>query len=166
VTDPRRTRSVRWPTLLLATLLLTVGLTSCSSEKSYCAALKDDQKQLKKLTAESAKSKTTGAKALESTVELLSGLREKAPDDIEGDWETLVEALRGLADAVKASGASPSDFGSGKRPSGVTAGQYAAVTQAAAELQTTPVQQAGKSIEQHAQDVCKVDLGAGLGGAG
>ncbi len=48
----------------------------------------------------------------------------------------------------------------------MTDGQYDAVQQAVAELQSTRVQQASKSIEQHAQDVCKVDLGPGLGASG
>jgi hypothetical protein len=37
------------------------------------------------------------------------------------------------------------------------------VQQAAAGLAGTRVRQAGASIEQHALDVCKVDLGGGLG---
>jgi hypothetical protein len=48
----------------------------------------------------------------------------------------------------------------------VTTGQYAAVQQAGEELRSTRVRQAAASIEQHAQEVCKVDLGSGLGEAG
>ena len=151
---------------LVAALLLATGLTSCSSTESYCSTLKADRSQLKKLATQSARSGSAGSKALAETVEVLSGLRDKAPDDISGDWETLVSALEGLSDAIEESGASPSDFASGERPAGVTEGQYSAVRQAAAELRATPVQQAGKSIEQHALDVCKVDLGSGLGGVG
>jgi len=152
---------------LLVTLLLATGLTACSSDtESYCSALKDDQKQLKRLSARSDDPGAGGSKALEGTVSLLSDLGDKAPDDISGDWDTLVQALQGLVDAIKASGADVGDFQGNKKPAGVTGGQLKAVQQAAAELQATPVQQAGKSIEQHAQDVCKVDLGSGLGGAG
>jgi hypothetical protein len=95
---------------------------------------------------------------------VLSELRDEAPDDISDEWNTLVGALQGLVDAVKATGHPLGDFAGGTQPDGVTSGQFDAVEQAATELQGTRVQQAGKSIEQHAQDVCKVDLGTGLGG--
>ncbi len=151
---------------LLAAVLLASGLSACSAQRSYCSALKGDQKQLHRLAQQSSATGRKGADALGGTATLLSGLRDKAPDDISGDWDTLVRAVSGLADAIDASGADPSDFGAGHKPAGVTEGQYRAVEQAAAELQATPVQQAGKSIEQHARDVCKVDLGSGLGGVG
>jgi hypothetical protein len=150
--------------VLLAGLLVTTGLTGCShGTGSYCSALKDDRKELTRLAAASAKPGTTGADALGKTVNVLSGLRDRSPDDVSDEWETLVTALQGLVDAVDASGASPGDFAGG-RPEGVTTGQYDAVQQAAKELQGLRVQQASASIEQHAQDVCKVDLGTGLGG--
>ena len=76
-----------------------------------------------------------------------------------------MQALRGLSDAIRESGADPGDFAAGGKPDGVSAGQLDAVQQAARELQDLRVQQAGTSIEQHARDVCKVDLGSsGLGG--
>lgn len=149
----------------LAGAVLTAALlTSCGSGASYCSTLKAEQPQLKRLSAQVAKPGAAGSHALDQTVTVLDGLRSTAPDDISADWDTLVQALGGLRDAVRASGAAPGDFAAGKRPTGVTQGQYNAVTQAAAELQATPVQQSSASVEQHAQDVCKVDLGAGLGG--
>jgi hypothetical protein len=152
---------------VLALLLLAGGLTGCGNgTQSYCSALKEDKPKLTRLAAASAKPGRTGTDALGDTVDVLSGLRDEAPDDIADEWDTLVEALQGLSDAIADSGAAPSDFASGKQPGGVTVGQYKAVQQAAAELQTTRVRQAGASIEQHAQDVCKVDLGTGLGGVG
>jgi hypothetical protein len=156
-------RLVRRTATLLAAVLVTAGLTSCSSTKSYCSTLKDDQKQLTKLSTESAKPGKAGTQALGDTVDVLSDLRDGAPDDISDEWDTLVDALQGLLTAIKDSGASASEFAGGATPDGVTAGQLKAVQQAATELQTTRVQQAGASIEQHARDVCKVDLGTGGG---
>jgi hypothetical protein len=158
---------VRRTATLLAAVLVTAGLTSCSSTKSYCSALKDDQKQLTRLSKESAKPGKAGTQALDDTVAVLSDLRDDAPDDISGEWDTLVEALEGLVGAIKDSGASPSEFAGGQAPDGVTTGQLKAVQAAATELQSTRVRQAGASIEQHARDVCKVDLGTGggLGGS-
>jgi hypothetical protein len=146
----------------LAALLLVCGLAACSKQESYCGTLKSDRARLATLSKQ-ASTKGGGTQALTRTVSLLSTLRDRAPDDIHDDWVTLVRALDGLAEAVKASGADPADFNGGRRPAGVTEGQYHAVRQAAAELQATPVEQATKSIEQHALDVCKVDLSSELG---
>ena len=151
--------------LVVAGLLLTAGLTGCSNgTESYCSTLKDDQKRLDSLATQAAKPGEQGVRALGDTVGVLSDLRDAAPEDISDEWNTLVGALQGLVDAVQATGHPLGDFAGGTRPEGVTTGQYDAVKQAASELQSTRVQQAGKSIEQHAQDVCKVDLGSGLGG--
>jgi hypothetical protein len=152
--------------MAVAGLLVSASLASCSHGESYCGTLKQDRKKLAALSAQSSQKSGDGSKALSRTVSLLSDLRDNAPDDIKDDWDTLVQAIQGLADAVKASGAGPADFRGGRRPAGVTEGQFRAVRQAAAELQATPVEQATKSIEQHAQDVCKVDLGSQLGNSG
>lgn len=156
-------RALRGAATLLVGVLMCSGLTSCSHTKSYCSALKEDRKQLSTLSDQVGGKGKDGSKALKRTDSLLSDLRDKAPDDIRKDWDTLVQALDGLVAAIKASGADPKDFQGGRRPAGVTEGQLRAVQQAAAELQATPVQQATQSIEQHAQDVCKVDLGSDLG---
>jgi hypothetical protein len=152
---------------VLAVLLLAGGLTACSNDDaSYCSSLKDDQKRLARLSTDSGKAGKAGARALGDTVDVLSGLRDEAPDDIADEWDALVGALEGLSSAIEDSGAAPSEFAGGARPEGVTTGQYAAVQQAGEELRSLRVRQAAASIEQHARDVCKVDLGNGLGGVG
>ena len=152
--------------VLMAAVLMCSGLASCSQTKSYCSTLKADRKQLSTLSGPGRRQGRQGrgrGKALSRTDSLLSDLRDKAPDDIRDDWDTLVQALDGLDAAIKATGADPEDFEGGRRPAGVTEGQLRAVQQAAAELQATPVEQATQSIEQHAQDICKVDLSSELG---
>ena len=155
--------TVRALAIAAAGLLVSASVTSCSHGASYCGTLKQDRKQLAALSAQTAGSSGKGSRALTRTVALLSDLRDQSPSDIRDDWDTLVQAMQGLADAVKASGADPAEFRGGRRPAGVTEGQLRAVQQAAAELQATPVEQATKSIEQHALDVCKVDLSSQLG---
>ena len=160
-------RAPRAAVALGAGVLLASGLVSCTSaQESYCSALKTDQKRLATLSARTAEPGPSGSRALDRTVGLLGELRDEAPDDIHDDWVRLVEAFDGLRQAIRSSGADPGDFTGGKRPDGVTGGQLRAVQQAAAELQALPVQQASTSIEQHAQDVCKVDLGSELGTGG
>jgi hypothetical protein len=147
---------------LTALALLGCGLTGCShSTGAYCSSLRADKQQLERLSADAAR---PGSDALARSVDVLSRLRDEAPDDISEEWKTLVSALRDLVSAVRATGVDYSAFGSGKRPPGVSVSAYRAVQQAADELSSTRVQQAGASIEQQAIDVCKVDLGGGLGG--
>ena len=148
-------------------MLVVGGFTACSKDStSYCGSLKDEQRRLARLSADSGKPGRAGADALGDSVDLLARLGEEAPRDVSDEWETLVGAMRGLSTAIDESGAAPSDFAGGTRPDGVTTGQYAAVRQAGEELRSTRVQQAAASIEQHALDVCKVDLGSGLGAGG
>jgi len=147
--------------------VLSGSLAGCaSSQEDYCSTLRSDKSRLDSLATQTAKPGAQGSRAMARTVDLLDGLRDKAPDDIHDEWVRLADAFRGLQQAIAESGAAPGDFRGGRRPAGVTTGQLQAVRQAAAELQATPVQQAGKSIEQQAQDVCKVDLGSGLGAGG
>jgi hypothetical protein len=159
-------RARRRTSLVVAAALMAVpALAGCSSgTESYCAALKDDQKRLTRLATAAAKPGKQGARALDDTLGVLEGLGAEAPEDIADEWQTLTGALQGLVDAITETGASPADFAGGEPPPGVSTGQVRAVQQAAAELRSTRVTQAGASIEQHARDVCKVDLGTGLGG--
>jgi len=164
VAEPAGGRRTRVGAVLAVGVLLAAGLSGCSGTKSYCASLKTDQKKLSTLATQAARPGAKGADALGSTVRVLDGLRDQAPDDIRDQWDTVVAALQGVVDAAKATGHPLADFAGGRRPAGVTPGQLQAVRAAAAEMTGTRVQQAGQSIEQHAQDVCKVDLGSGLGG--
>ena len=160
-------RASRAAAVLAGGVLLVSGLVSCTSaQESYCGTLKADQKRLATLSGRTAEPGRQGSRALDQTLGLLTELRDEAPDDIHDDWVRLVEAFDGLRQAIRSSGAAPGDFAGGKRPDGVTGGQLRAVQQAAAELQALPVKQASTSIEQHAQDVCKVDLGSDLGTGG
>ncbi len=67
--------------------------------------------------------------------------------------------------AFRAAGVDPAHFDPAHRPQGVTTGQFQAIRQAAAKLDSEPVRLAAARIEDHARVVCKVDLGGGLGGA-
>jgi hypothetical protein len=103
----------------VAGVLVTAGLAGCShGTQSYCSTLKDDQKKLAALSRQSAKPGQAGAKAVGDTVAVLSDLRDQAPDDIADEWATLVEALQGLVDAVKATGHPLADFAGGTKRRG------------------------------------------------
>ncbi len=144
--------------LLAGTLFGLVGLTTgCSSATdTYCAALEDEQQTLTDLAESSG---DPGADLIGDSIEVFRNLREDAPGDIRDEWDTFVFAWEGLATAFADAGTGPQEYQPGKTPPGVSAEQGQAIEQAAAEMRSERVLDAGKGIEQHARDVCKVDLG-------
>jgi hypothetical protein len=145
-----------------ALLLATVPAGCASQQEKYCSALKDDNAQLKKLASD----KPAG-EVLHRGLAIFQDLQSKAPQDIAGDWADFTYAWKSLVDAFDAAGVDPAHFDPEHQPAGVSTGQFQAIKQAAAELESQKVQAAASRIEDHAQSVCKVDLGgSGLGGAG
>lgn len=143
---------------LCSLLVLSVG--ACSSEtEEYCGTLADNEQTLTDLA------KRSGGKGdvLGPTLEVWRELHDDAPADIEDEWSTLVFALEGLVDAFRGAGTDPGAFDPADPPEGVTKKEADRVRDAAAELVSDRVSQAGKAVEQHARDVCDTDLGLGTG---
>lgn len=69
----------------------------------------------------------------------LESLAEDAPDDVRGEWETLVEAVRALDEAVEAK-------------------DEKAIAAASLRLASAEVQDAADTVEQQARDVCQTAL--------
>jgi hypothetical protein len=133
-----------------AALLLTAGLLSgCSGDgqDAYCAALRDERPTLQDLSAGRLRDGM-----LAEAITAFEELRDQAPADIADEWDTFLDAWRVLADTLHDAGADESMFRTGKRPAGLTDEQYDAISEAAAKLRS--------GIEQHALDVCKIDLSA------
>ena len=146
-----------------ALVLLLVAPAACSDEGStddYCAALSDEKATLERLSGQDGGS---GGDAIEQSVQVFERLRDAAPADLRDEWTTYVNAWRGLTDALDAAGADASVFRDGKRPEGVDPEAYDAIQDAAGKLTSTPVREASAGIEQHAADVCDLDLGGTVG---
>lgn len=138
-------------------LLLVTSLTACASETdSYCEDLQAQKQKLADLALESGK---PGKDVLGQTLDVWRDLRDKAPGDIEDEWTTLVFALEGLVDAFHQAGTTPDKFNPASPPPGVSKQEAQNLRDAAAELASERVRKAGDAVEQHARDVCKVDLG-------
>lgn len=153
---------VRRAGIALSGLVLVASTTSCASEtESYCAEL-EEQKQT--LTDLATGSTDPSGNVLEETLEVFQTLREAAPGDIEDEWSTLVFAYEGLADAFEAAGTTPGEFDPGSPPEGVSDTEAERIEGAAAELRSQRVVKAADGLQQHARDVCKVDLGLSSGG--
>ncbi len=138
--------------------MLAVSLTGCAGDtERYCDTLSEKKQTLTDLAA------SKDADALGQTLEVLRDLRDEAPSDIEDEWTTVVFAYETLADAFDAAGAEPGAYDPASPPEGVTDAQARRIEGAAAELRSARVMQAADGLEQHARDVCKVDLGLGSG---
>jgi hypothetical protein len=142
--------------LLVAGALLT-GTTACSEtaddrREAYCAQLKKDSTTLSKGVAEG------GPGAFLDVLPTLQGLAAKAPSDLKDEWQTLLNALTGLQDALDATGLEPSDIKDGKLPQDLSREDRKRVRNAASVLTTPEVVAATQGIEQHALDICKQPL--------
>ena len=156
------TRPSRARITLAAVLLLPVLLAGCSSQQEqYCAALEEEKQTLEELgnggIAESG--------SVARTTDVFERLADEAPEDLRDELDTLAGAWQGLERALEAAAADESMFEAGERPEGMSSEDYDRISQAAVQLRSTWVVEAATGIEQHAQDVCEVDL-TGSGPAG
>lgn len=139
-------------TALCGVLLLAVP--ACGNrEKDYCSALKTDQPMFAEMQDDS-----SGLGLLEHRT-ALHGLSEKAPDDLTDEWQTFLGALDAFAGTLRDAGVKPGDFVDGKPPEGISDAQRTKIADAASELSSPDVVDAANGIEQHAKDVCKLQLG-------
>lgn len=149
---------MRGPHLGAVLGLVAVLTAGCASEtETYCADLAERRDELTELAA------SPDAAALQETRDVLAGLRDSAPADIEDEWSTLVFAYETLVDAFDAAGTTPAEYDPQNPPEGVTAAESRRIEGAAAELGSRRVLAAADGLEQHARDVCDVDLGLGSG---
>jgi hypothetical protein len=147
---------------LVAVVLVLASLTACASDTdSYCAEL---EKQKETLADLANRSDRPGEDVLTGTLDVWRDLRDEAPADIADEWSTLVFALEGLVEAFDDAGTTPEEFDPASPPEGVGKAEVKRLEDAAAELASGRVTAAGESVQQHARDVCKVDLGLGSAG--
>ena len=152
----RRTPAVVGAAVLAASLVL--GLAGCSESDderrdAYCDAVRKDAKEVGRTVSEG------GAGAFLEVLPTLEDLAEQAPSDLKDEWQTLVNALRGLQDAVDETGLQPGDLEEGGGlPADLSAADRRTVRGAASVLASPEVVAATQGIEQQALDVCKEPL--------
>lgn len=138
-------------------LLVLAALSGCSNAtESYCGELRDRQEELNGLADRVGQ---PDVDIFEESLSIFEDLQDEAPGDVRDEWDTLVFAWEGLADAFDEAGTTPQEFNPADPPAEVDEAELAALQDAAAELTSQRVVDAGDGIEQHAKDVCKVDLG-------
>ena len=140
----------------LAGVLTWVLLSGCASPtERYCEALSDSREELVRLTEEAS---NLDDDALGRIVELFRELRSEAPDDIVDEWSTVIFAFESLGSALEDAGVSAGEFEPGGSTAGLSAEEREVIEDAATELRSRRVTGAGEGLEQHARDVCQVDL--------
>jgi hypothetical protein len=143
---------------VLAGLVLTGLLTGCSDdpEAGYCDALRSSRSDLVRgLQGGAGSGAGSGA---ETALGVMKKLKAAAPSELQDEWDTVVFAYEDLVSAVEATGAPIDDFGAKTRPEGVTPQQWRQVRGFAAKLSSARVIDAARGIEDHARQVCDVDL--------
>ncbi|HET6652693.1 MAG TPA: hypothetical protein VFH10_08635 [Nocardioides sp.] len=141
-------------TVALFTSLVAAGCSDATDD--YCAALTDEKATLERL---SQRADDPASGALSDSVDVFEGLRDASPEDIRDEWTTYVIAWQGLESALSRAGVDAGALADGEQPEGVTDAELDAVRDAADKMRSQPVVDAAGGIEQHATDVCGVDLG-------
>ncbi len=154
----------RLPTHVLAALLssaLVAGLLAgCGGDEdgpdgAYCSTLRTEKKQLARLADQAGR---PGTDVLTPTLEALGRLRQASPRDLRDEWDTVYYAWSAMVDAVKDAGVDPGDYRPGRTPQGVSAADARRLGEVAAQLGSARVVDASRGLEDHARQVCDVEL--------
>jgi hypothetical protein len=136
------------------TVVLVASLGACADqEEKYCDALRNDRTRIDEII------NSTRSDALLAGLPLFRDLADEAPDDLTDEWQTFVNALEGLRQALDDAGVKASEFRDGKIPSSVTGDDRQSIVAAADTLGSDAVVSAVSGIEAQGRDVCKVNLG-------
>jgi len=142
--------------IVASVVLLTLVVTGCETSEDdaradYCAQVKADADGITRAVAEK------GSAAFVDVLPTLEGLADEAPSDVRDEWQVFLNALRGLRDALEATGVKPEEV-TGKLPADLPAADRRRIKGAASVLAGDDVRLATKSVEQHALDVCHTPL--------
>lgn len=139
----------RW----LAGVLVVAALsaTGCGGDESYCDRVKDEADSLGRISEQG------GPGAFLKALPTLEELADNAPSDLKDEWQTFIDALHGLRDALADAGVDADQLGS-KLPAGLTPAERRRIHGSAALLASPEVIAAVRGIEQQAKDVCKTPL--------
>jgi len=126
-----------------------------SAADGYCGTLKQEKASLARLADRAAE---PGEDVLTPTLQALPRLRQASPGELRDKWDTVYYAWEAMVDSVKAAGVDPSDYRPGRTPEGVAAADARRLGQVAAQLGSPRVVEASRGLEDHARQVCGVEL--------
>jgi len=125
-----------------------------NSAEEYCNELKSAQDAFASFNGDD-------PTKFSDAMQQLRDLSGQAPDDISGDWQTMVQAMDGLEAAVEDAGLSFEDLttlGDGALPEGVTPEDITKLQADIKALDDPKVEQAADKISAHAKSECGVDI--------
>ncbi len=152
-TKPPKSHSRR-NVLTTAVLLTGMTLSACSSggpDSDYCKTLKKSQDTLEAFRPGD----------LDKAFAAIHELSDKAPGDVEDDWQRLEGETDKVESAMKKAGLTVADFvkiQQGKLVSGVDAADLQVVATAIAGLTSDELTKASRSIQSHASKDCEIPL--------
>lgn len=149
-------RQVR-PRSAVAALLVAVVLTGCSQDpdEAYCEILREERKVLNELAANA---QEPGTDTVTPTLDSLRRLREEAPEELGDEYSTVVYAVEGLVDAVDEAGIEMAEYDRKETLRELDPVVARRLRQTASALRMPRVTEATAGIEDHALQVCDVDL--------
>jgi len=138
---------------LVAVSALLVPLSACGDPiAAYCGTLRDNREKLSQIINGGSPT------ALIDNLTLLKKIAGRAPSDLTDEWQTFLNAIEELDQALHDADVDPADFHRGKPPPGLAPGQRREIAAAASQLASPQVVAAADGIVQEARDVCHLDL--------
>jgi hypothetical protein len=147
---PRRTA-----VMAIAALTGVLFLGGCGEDgDEYCQTLAEEQKTLTTMADDSAE----GSDVLTPTLDSFERLRAVAPEELQGEWDTLTAAYDAVVDTVNAAGIDPAEYDPEDPPADMSAEDAERLAAVASKLSSTRVSEAAAGIQDHAAEVCEVDF--------
>jgi hypothetical protein len=138
---------------LVAVCALMVPVSGCGDPvQAYCGTLRDNRAKLSQMINGGSPT------ALIDNLTLLKKIAGRAPSDLTDEWQTFLNAIEGLDQALHDANVDPTDFRNGHAPAGLSAAQRKEIADAASQLASPQVVSAANGIVQEARDVCHLDL--------
>jgi hypothetical protein len=143
---------LRVPALVAACALL-LPLSACGDPvQAYCGTLRDNRVKLSQMINGGSPT------ALIDNLTLLKKIAGRAPRDLTDEWQTFLNAIEGLDQALHDANVDPQAFRNGHAPAGLPAARRKEIADAASQLASPQVVSAADGIVQEARDVCHLDL--------
>lgn len=135
-------------------LLVLPTASGCGKDPvdDYCEAVKEHQTALTELVSQG------GPEALIGAIDIFADLEDRAPSDIQDEWQLVVRRIEVLTRALDDAGLDPATYDRDDPPVGLTQQQKAEIDAAARELGSGQTLAAFEGLQQQARDVCKTPL--------
>jgi hypothetical protein len=144
---------IRAAAAVLAIALLATGCAD--QQEKYCDAVKDHQQELGEVLGDGSPD------ALLKALPIFEDLADEAPEDLRDEWKTVIDALKGLQQALEDAGVDPATYDRDHPPEGLSQAEKDAIDVAASQLTSEATVTAFSGVDQQAKDVCETQLQIG-----